>query len=42
MGTSVEVARRALGPPARGESGNEVEPKVTDSCVFNGVGGHPL
>lgn len=40
MGTSVEVARRASGPPAGGESGNQVEPEVTDSCVFNGVGGH--
>lgn len=42
MGTSMEVAKRTPWLPARRESGNQVEPKVTDWCVFNGVGGSQL
>ena len=38
MGTSMEVAKRTPWPPARGESGNQVEWKVTDLCVLGGVG----
>jgi hypothetical protein len=33
MGTSVEITKRMLWQPARGESRNQVELRVTDLCV---------
>lgn len=42
MGTSREGAKRTPWPPARGESGNQVELKVIDLCVFGGAGGGQL